>query len=874
MYLARRSTQPDRIARFIVRWTFAWLSAFELMLPLLAQTPVEGVSRDLAQSRSAQIADVRYALSVELTPDADQLPGREEISLNLNSAGAPIILDFRDGSFTHLAVNGAPAEAQVINGHLVLPAYLFSAGHNRISLEFTSGIATSGRAITRYHDRDDGAQYIYSLFVPMDASQAFPCFDQPDLKARFHLEVTAPDSWTVVSNTEIHATQPARRGFRRTDFSETLPLPTYLFAFAAGPFRAIPGDSLRLFVRQSRFDRARQEAPEVLRLARAGVRYMAAYFDHPFPFPKYDLVLIPGFPFGGMEHAGATFLREESVLFRSVPTEGDKIQRAALVLHETAHQWFGDLVTMRWFDDLWLKEGFAQYMAYQTLATLYPPEEIWKRFYQAFKPPAYAIDATQGTTPIHQSIANLKDAKSAYGAIVYSKTPGILRQLSFVIGDTAFRDGVRLFLREHAYGNAEWSDLIHAYERASGRPLEGWADAWIKQRGMPQVDAVWSCKSGAIDGFTLHQTDVLGEGHLWPVRAQVLLGYENAPPLTVPAQISTASAPLPDLIGKACPAWILTNDQDYAYGRFLLDEHSLEYVAHHIDATGGSFRRALVWGALWDGVRELQMAPSAYIRLAIQALPRETDESLTQSVLGHIVTAFERYLTDAQRTDLAPNLEATLENRMQDAPDLSLRILYYRSFRSIAAAPAALARLKSILAGRTAVPGLEIKPLDRWTMITTLIAHADPDAAALYRAEKERDTTGDGRKYAFVAAAAQPDPAVKRQYFKDYLENRTLQEDWIQQSLDAFNYWSQPALTRPFLERALSSLPRIKRERKIFFVLAWLNAFIGGQQSAEAAVQVHQWLRAHPPDADLERKVLEVLDELDRTVRIRARFSQ
>jgi aminopeptidase N len=215
-----------------------------------------------------------------------------------------------------------------------------------------------------------------------------------------------------------------------------------------------------------------------------------------------------------------------------------------------------------------------------------------------------------------------------------------------------------------------------------------------------------------------------------------------------------------------------------------------------------------------------------------------------------------------------------LEHRMQDAPDLSLRILYYRAFRSVATTPAALARLKSILAGQSGVPGLEIKSLDRWTMITALLAHADPDAAALLHAEQERDPSGDGRKYAYVAGAARPEAAVKRQYFKDYLENRALQEDWIEQSLGAFNFWNQPALTLPYLEPALDSLPQIKRERKIFFVLAWLNAFIGGQESDAAASQVRQWLRAHPPDLDLERKVLEVLDELDRTVRIRARFSQ
>lgn len=697
-------------------------------------------------------------------------------------------------------------------------------------------------------------------------------FDQPDLKARFDLDITAPDTWTVISNTRIESAKPAKPGFKLTDFAQTQPLPTYLFAFVAGPFRAIPGEGFRLFVRQSKFERATQEAPEVLSTARAGVRYIADYFRRPFPFGKYDLVLIPGFPFGGMEHAGATFLREESVLFRSVPTAGDKIQRAALVLHETAHQWFGDLVTMRWFDDLWLKEGFAQYMAYQTLATLYPPEDIWKRFYQSFKASAYAIDSTQGTTPIHQTIENLRDAKSAYGAIVYSKTPGILRQLSFVIGEAAFRDGVRLFLHEHEYGNAEWGDLINAYERASGKSLTAWSDAWIYQRGMPQVDAEWSCKDGVLERFNLRQRDVLDAGQRWPIRMQILMGYDGIAPVSFPATLSVPREDLPALTGKPCPSWVFANDQDYAYGRFLLDTSSQAYVTAHIETVSDPFRRALLWGALWDAVRELRLAPAAYIELAVRSLGSENDEALTQNILGHASSAFEHYLSPAQRLSLAPSLEAMLEQRMQDAAELNLRILYYRTFRSVATTTGALVKLKSILAGASSVPGLELKPQDRWIMITTLVAQNDPDAAPLLEAERQRDSTGEGRKFAYVAAAATPNAAVKAQYFKNYLENSALQEDWIEQSLASFNYWNQSALTQPFLERALNSLPQIKKNRKIFFMLAWLNSFIGGQDTAEAARDVRQWLTAHPPDKDLERKILEVLDELDRTVRIRARF--
>ncbi|HSB75642.1 MAG TPA: M1 family aminopeptidase, partial [Terriglobales bacterium] len=399
-----------------------------LALSAFAAAP-PGVPRDLARRRAAEISGLRYRVSFVLLPHSATTAGHEELTLTLKSP-QPLLLDYRDGTVSRMTVNGGEISVSSENGHLQLPADKLRAGENTVTLDFTSAVAPAGKAITRYEDRDDGSEYIYTLFVPMDASMAFPCFDQPDLKGRFRLQITAPRDWTVISNTEPAASEPAGSDQTRITFGETRPISTYLFAFAAGPFRKLEHPEILdlpgLYVRKSKFERAEAEASEVQQIAKKGMAYLAAYFAQPFPFPKYDMVLIPGFPYGGMEHAGATFLREESVLFRTAPTHNDLLGRDLLVLHELTHQWFGDLTTMRWFDDLWLKEGFAQYMAYQALDALKPGEHIWKRFYESIKPAAYAIDSTQGTTPIYQDIPNLKDAKSAYGAIVYSKAPGVL----------------------------------------------------------------------------------------------------------------------------------------------------------------------------------------------------------------------------------------------------------------------------------------------------------------------------------------------------------------------------------------------------------------------------------------------------------------
>ncbi|HEX3155882.1 MAG TPA: M1 family aminopeptidase, partial [Candidatus Angelobacter sp.] len=741
--------------------------------------------------------------------------------------------------------------------------------------------AAAGKAITRFEDKDDGSEYIYTLFVPMDADMAFPCFDQPDLKARFKLSVTAPQDWTVISNTQPLGVGggigPDNMGARRIEFAETQPISTYLFAFAAGPFQKVhdapglPG----LYVRKSKLEKAKAEAEAVQQITADGIKYLSDYFAQPFPFAKYDMVMIPGFAYGGMEHAGATFLREESILFRTAPTHSDRLNRDILLLHELTHQWFGDLVTMRWFDDLWLKEGFAQYMAYHALNSLKPNENVWKRFYQAIKPAAYAIDSTQGTTPIYQDIPNLKDAKSAYGAIVYSKAPGVIKQLAFVTGEDHFRDGLRLYLKEHAYANAEWNDLVRALEQTSKKPLGAWADAWIKRRGMPQVDVTWNCGvKGDVTAtrIALSQKDVLDEGGLWPIATKVLVNYGKTATQT---RIEWKTAKTEFITGKGgeCPRYVFANYQDEAYGRFLLDAVSRKAVMAELGSMNDVFERTLLWGSLWDSVRVAEMDPREYIDLALRNLPTEQDESLAQSIIGRTITALHRYVSPEVRAQVAPKMETLAAEQMLQSPSQDMRITWFRALRGVAETDKAHGQLKDMLSGKLTVPGVELRPLDRWNIVESLMAQNDADAPAILAAEEKRDSSGDGKKYAYMAAAARPDAETKKRYFDEYMHDASRPEDWIELSLGSFNYWNQSDLTLPYLGPALDALPQVKRERKIFFMLAWLNAFIGGQQSAVAQKQVYDFLNTATLDKDLRLKILEVVDELDRTVKIKARYS-
>jgi aminopeptidase N len=843
--------------------------------PQAAAVP-DGIPRSLAQERTARVSDLRYSLSYRLVPHAATTEATEQIQFLLHDTGEPLLLDFRDGQIAWMTVNGKEIAGTSVHGHVVLPAADLRVGANTIEARFTANIGVAGKAITRFEDRDDNSEYLYTLFVPMDAEMAFPCFDQPDLKGRFTLDITAPDGWKVISNALPGDSFPAGEGFRRTYFGNTRPISTYLFAFAAGPFVSVhPQAGMpNVWVRRSQVKNAADAAPAVQQTAAQGMQVLAKYFDQPFPFPKYEMVLIPGFAYGGMEHAGATFLREESVIFRTAPTAMNRMNRDVLVLHELTHQWFGDFTTMRWFDDLWLKEGFAQYMAYKTLAALRPNDDIWQRFYQSIKPGAYGIDETQGTTPIYQDIPNLRDAKSAYGAIVYSKAPAVLKQLNYVLGDDAFQKGLQIYLAQHRYGNATWSDLIGAFQTASGRDLTAWAEMWIRHRGMPRVDTEWNCAHGRL-AVRLSQTPVLGGDDLWPIATEIGLGYPDGRVETMrvdlagkTTQVQFGREPMP------CPEWVFANNGDHAYGLFLLDAKSRAAVMQQVPQMPDLFRRTLLWGSLWDAVRQVQLDPGAYVRLALDALPRERDESLAASLLGRTQTAIHHYVSAAAQTELLAQGEALAADRMMNDPEHDLRIVWFRSLAGFAAQPAGQTVMKELLNGKRTIPGVELRQQDRWSMVTALLAYGDPDADAVLAAEQKRDPSGDGRKFAYVAQAARPDAATKAHYFEDYLHNPTQSEDWIQSSLGAFNSWNQAELTAPYVRPALEALDQVKRERKIFFLVAWLDAFLDGQESAASLATVQEYLATARPDPDLRLKILQSMDELDRTVRIRAKFAQ
>lgn len=840
-----------------------------------------GISKALAESRAGSIDEVRYALSMSLERNTSSATGTIQIRFKLKEPVDRLVLDYFGDQLFELEVNGCLVEepARAAN-HIVIDGIRLKQGANTIAARFAAPVGEGGTALTRYSDRNDGSEYYYTLLVPGDAHTLFPCFDQPDLKARVDLTLEVPTDWIAVANAPLlpERTSTPEDGRILYSFASTAPVSTYLVAFAAGPFVRLESEyenqTIGCYVRPARLDAV--DAQALFRLHMESLNWLKNFFGFPYPFKKFDFVLVPDFPYGGMEHVGAIFYRESLLAFDSTPTAAQLFKRSVLIYHEVAHQWFGDLVTMRWFDDVWLKEGFATFLSFKILEDLEPAKQAWKRFSQRVEPKAYLVESTRGTTPVYQELDNLADAKSTYGAIVYNKAPAMLRQLEFLLGDDVFQKAAQIFVLRHAYGNATWRDLIRCCEEAARIDLDEWSRAWLLTKGMPKVTVKpRRSPAGFVEGIQLTQRGVHDEDAFWPFKTRLALGYEGGDIEEIDLNVRAARIDVDmPLKGKA-PLFIFANAGDYAYGRFPLDAESLENLVDGVHEIKDPFLKSLLLDAMWDMVRAAELAPARYVETALQAVTGQADPMDCTALLANIGVAFKHYLSPVQVAEWSPRVEAKLQLIIEDealAP--ALRHTCYKAFIGLASTPEGLDRLAGILTEDRLPSGMPQSPRDRWELIQRLIVTGHPEAGVLFKAEAESDQSVDAAKYRFVAGSAFPDAAVKSEYFSHYLEETKFPEAWLEASLDGFNAPGQSELTLPYLTKALEMAEWTKEHRKIFFLPRWLDSFIRSHDTKGALEEVDRFLDARRDlSKDIVLKILQSADPLARKLEIRARYA-
>ncbi len=499
-----------------------------------AVTPDAGVPLSLAEDRARRVSGLSYELHFSIPPDAaTPIRGRAVLRFTLSDATRALALDFVPASPGKARANGRDITLAAVPEHLVVAAADLREGANEVAIDFTAGDAALNR----------NPEFMHTLFVPARARLAFPCFDQPDLKGAFTLSLGIPRGWEALANGE-ELSRGTDGESARIQFRTTKPLPTYLFAFAAGRFQIETaernGRRFRMFHRETDAGKVARNRDAVFDLHAASVTWLERYTAIDYPFGKFDFLLLPAFQFGGMEHPGAIFYNAPGLLLDPSATQNQKLGRASVIAHETAHMWFGDLVTMRWFNDVWMKEVFANFMAAKIVNPSFPEVNHDLRFLLAHYPGAYDVDRTPGTNAIRQPLTNLNEAGSLYGAIIYQKAPIVMRQLEMIVGEEGLRGGLQDYLRSHAFGNATWPDLIRILDARTPEDLESWSRAWVEEAGRPEITTDLSMAGGTIGRLTLVQRDPAPRrGLLWTERLEVALGYDSGI-RKIPVRLSAA----------------------------------------------------------------------------------------------------------------------------------------------------------------------------------------------------------------------------------------------------------------------------------------------------------------------------------------------
>ena len=819
--------------------------------------PVPGVAATLAEARRAAVSDLRYDVAFDLPGEPSAaVTGQVAVAFTWAASGQDVVLDFRAPAANVGAVtlDGDTVRATVVPDHIVVPDV--PAGPHTVTVAFTSTDA----ALNRNED------FLYALFVPDRASTAFPVFEQPSLKARFTVSLTLPAEWAAVSNGALVGRDSAGvgPGRHRVRFAPTAPISTYLLSFAAGRLRTVTaergGRTFTMYHRETDTLKVARNAGAIFDLHAQALAWLEAYTGIPYPFPKYDFFAVPAFQFGGMEHPGAVWYRADALFLDEAPSRTQELARASLISHETAHMWFGDLVTMRWFDDVWMKEVFANFMAAKIVAPAFPDIDHGLRFFTAYHPTAYGVDRTAGTHPIRQGLDNLRDAGSLYGAIIYQKAPVVMKQLEGLVGDSTFREGMRRYLAAHRFGNATWPDLVAVLDSVSPMDVTAWSRGWVEEAGRPTIRV--RVEDGAL---VAHQVE-----RARPQRLGVLVVTgDSVAVVSMALDGEMTRVPLP---GAGTPAAILPGADGVSYGRFPLDSASRAWLLDRASSLRTPVQRAVAWQALQEEMRDGAIPPRTLYFAALNGLVAEPDELVAAQLLGLLRSTYWRFLDPELRLAVAPATEKTLWGVLETAPTPGRKGALFNAIIAMALTPEGVAQLERIWRQAETPKGFPVSESQYIAIAEGLAIRGVPGAEAILEAQEARITNPDRQaRQRFMRAALSADVRVRDSLFSTFRSvAQRRRESWVTDALGAMHHPLRAQEARSQLPVVLDLAEEVQRTGDIFFPLGWMSAALGGHQSAEAAETVRVFLDSRPDDYPprLRGKMLQAADDLFRAARI------
>jgi aminopeptidase N len=837
----------------------------------------DDLRRSEAEARRSLLSELSYKVSLDLTGGADATSFRSITEVEFCAA---------DGATTFADLEAETVHEVVLNGEVVDPATAYRDNrltltglreHNHLRVVADQRYSHTGMGLHRVVDPADGHVYIYTQCEPFEAHRVFTAFDQPDLKARFTIRVTAPAEWTVVSNARVAQVEddPSDASMATVVFAPTPVMSTYLVAVVAGPYARVTdshdGVELNLYCRQSL--RQYLEDAEIFEVTKQGLDHFAGRFGMRYPFgDKYDQLFVPEFNAGAMENVACVTFNEESSIYRGAVPASVRAWRAGTILHEMAHMWFGDLVTMRWWDDLWLNESFATYMGNDGQAVATRFTSAWVDFANGDKSWAARQDQLPTTHPIAADVPDVSTGRLNFDGISYAKGAAVLRQLVAWVGEDAFFGGIRDYFTEHQWSNASLRDFLAPLERHSGRDLAAWSHEWLETAGMNVLRAeIRTNDDGLIESCAVLQEPATSSlPTLRSHRIGVgLFDLDDDGRLVrtgrIELDVTGERTDVGELRGRARPALVLLNDGDLTFAKIRLDEVSTQTVLDHLSDVEDPLARSLLWAAMWDMTRDAEMPAGRYIELVRRHAPAETLPTIIDDMLGQASAAVESYTHPDNRVAARARLHQTAAAILAGAPPGSpLQLTALRSTISTSDAPQDHELAEGLLAGRAVPPGITVDQDLRWLM-TRRLAAAGRLGPAEVEAERRRDNTDLGARKAAAALAARPDPRAKAQAWAQIVDPTTPLA--VQRALiGGMQERDQQQLLAPYIPLWVEQVPRYWRERASEEAELFTAGMYPAYRSDAAVIDAADAVLGDPSLADAGRRL--VVESRDNTLRL------
>ncbi|WP_336659652.1 aminopeptidase N [Leucobacter sp. USHLN153] len=855
--------------------------------------PGTNLTRAEAQERAAVVSTDRYEVALDLTRGAQHFGAVTTVHFT-GTPGAATFIDLIAESVERVELNGDALDPAVVfeDSRILLPTL---AEQNVLRIESTQRYTNTGEGLHRFVDPADGEVYLYSQFEVPDSRRMFPVFEQPDLKATFRFTITAPARWQVVSNqptpepvsagsrAEAQGADWADQAISTWTFEPTPVMSSYITALIAGPYHVVRSEltsrdgrtiPLGVFCRESLAPYL--DADYIFDKTREGFAFFEEQFDYPYPFDKYDQLFVPEYNMGAMENVGAVTFTEAYV-FRSQVTDAMRERRVVTILHELAHMWFGDLVTMRWWNDLWLNESFAEYMSTLGVAEATEWTECWTTFVASEKSWAYRQDQLPSTHPIVAPIRDLEDVLVNFDGITYAKGASVLKQLVAWVGREPFMQGVHDYFVKHHHSNTELTDLLAELEARSGRDLTGWSKLWLETAGVNTLRPVFELDDeGRYASFEIAQSAVAEYPTIRPHRIAVgLYAVENGVlrrTQRIELDVDGERTEVPELVGTEQPALLLLNDDDLTYAKIRLDERSLATAAEHLGSAEDSLTRALLWGTLWDATRDGEFPASRFIDIVLAHVGSESASTTLRTLLGQLLLASASYVArDRRDTTLERVADALWQLAVNAEPDSDRQFQFVKSFGQLARTDAQLDTVQGLFDGALTLDGLDIDTDLGWELLVSLAAGGRATEEQI-AARQDEDRTATGNQSAAHARAALPTADAKARAWASVFDDADKPNAIVRATAAGFTRTHDLALLEPYVERFFGALLPVWESRSYAIAEELVEGFFPAELANEALTDATRaWLGANAEaPAALRRMVSEHLAGVERALRVQA----